>query len=138
LAELEFLVGAEGFLASDSPAGIYSALFEDDGETGYFYAYELDHEYPILDSLLVYNVANVVDPDRPVTVSIIWSESGMQCVLLIEKYLHAAFDFEKRRGYCRANFPNFLDEPGQRWIQSDHSWSEEAVVWMKDSERSQP
>ena len=137
MAELEFTVGTEGFLASDSPAGDYSAVFEDDGETGYFYAYELVREDPILDSLLVYNVANVVNRTRSVTISIVWSDSGMQCALLIENYPHAAFDFEKRRGYCRANFPNFADVPSQSWIRSDHSWSEEAVVWMKDRERSQ-
>lgn len=137
MTELEFTVGTDGFLASDSPRGRYSAIFEDDGETGYFYAYEFERADPILDSLLIYNVVDVVNRGRPVTASIMWSETGLQCALLIENRPHASFDFEKRRGYCRANFPNFEDEPGQSWIQSDHSWSEDALMWIKSIEHSQ-
>jgi len=34
-------VGKEAFLAGDSPDRRYSAIFEDDRETGYFYGCEL-------------------------------------------------------------------------------------------------
>ena len=37
-----FTVGNEVWFAVDSPGGRYSAFFEDDGETGYFYAYDLN------------------------------------------------------------------------------------------------
>jgi len=36
-----FEVGSEVMVAEDAPGGLYSAFFEDDGETGYFYAVDL-------------------------------------------------------------------------------------------------
>jgi hypothetical protein len=29
--------------------------------------------------------------------------------------------------FCRANFPNFLDEDGGGWRKSTHAWDEEAL-----------
>jgi hypothetical protein len=47
-----FLPGDETWYASDSPVTSYSAVFEDDGETGYFYAYDraAGDDDPILDA----------------------------------------------------------------------------------------
>src|SRR5215218_10143932 len=36
----QFLPGDETWYATDSPASTYSAVFEDDGGTAYFYAFE--------------------------------------------------------------------------------------------------
>lgn len=49
----------------------------------------------ILDAVHIYNVANVVDRDRPFALSIVCSEDGMNCALLINGYPHAAFNFAK-------------------------------------------
>ena len=35
-----FTPGEETFYASDSPTSSFSGVFEDDGQTGYFYAYD--------------------------------------------------------------------------------------------------
>ncbi|MGP0017489.1 MAG: DUF2251 domain-containing protein [Candidatus Sulfotelmatobacter sp.] len=58
--------------------------FEDEGETDYFYALDLLRTPDkILDAVHIYNVANVVDRDRPSQVDIVWSEDGSKCALLI-------------------------------------------------------
>jgi hypothetical protein len=133
--EQTFQVGMAVMVAKDSPNGPYSTFFEDDGETGYFYALDLRHSDPmILDAVHIYNVTNVADRDRPSTLSIVWSEDGSKCALSINGYPHAAFDFAAQRGYCRSNFPNFPNPTEGGWLQSNHRWSDEAVAWLKGKE----
>lgn len=132
MGEEIFKPGKNVFLASDCPGSSYSAAFEDDGETGYFYA--LDRAGPeqmILDAVHVYNVANVSDRDRSSSLSIVWSEDSMKCALLINGYAHAAFDFRAKRGFCRTNSPNFPNSQPGYWDSSDHAWSDEAIAWLK-------
>ena len=128
-------VGTPIIIPQDSPNGLYSAFFEDEGETGYFYAVDLSRSAdPIVDAVHIYNVANVVDRDRPSQVKIVWSDDGMKCALLINEYVHAAFDFSLRRGYCRTNFPNFENPEDSGWIKADHAWSDNAVSWLGRTE----
>ena len=117
---------------ADSPAGRFSVFFEDDGETGYFYARDQQKgpENPVVDAVHIYNVANVTDAHRPSELSIVWSADGAKCALLINNYAHAAFDFAARRGYCRTNFPNFSNS--DVWFGSDHTWSDDAVAWLDE------
>jgi hypothetical protein len=75
------------FVACDPPEQLNSAVFEDDGESAYFYAVDLTRsDNTILDAVDVCNAANVTDRDRPSTLSIIWSDDGLQCALLINRY----------------------------------------------------
>ena len=127
-----FKPGDRVTFASDSPTHPYNAFFEDDGETGYFYAMNVDRsENMILDAVHIYNVANVSDRQRLSSLSIVWSNDGLKCALLINDYPHAAFDFAAKRGYCRTNFPNFPTTTTDCWPSSDHSWSDEAVRWLE-------
>jgi hypothetical protein len=133
MVEQTFRAGDDVFAAAESPNGLFGAVFEDDGETGYFYAVDLVRNFDILDAVQIYIVANVVGRDRPSGLLIVWSEDGRKCALLINDYPHAVFDFEARRGYCRSNFPNYPDppEPSESiWPSSDHSWSDEAAAWL--------
>lgn len=102
-----FTPGEETFYASDSPTSSFSGVFEDDGETGYFYAYDraAPDDARILDACHIYNVANVVDSDRASEVEVIWTDDGLKAALLINDYAHAVIDFVARRAYCRTNFP---------------------------------
>ncbi|HKU27701.1 MAG TPA: DUF2251 domain-containing protein [Candidatus Sulfotelmatobacter sp.] len=132
LLEETLHVGTEAFLASDSPNGRWSTYFEDDGETGYFYAWDLElPDNNILDALHIYNVSTVVDRDRPSIVQIVWSAEGAKCALLINRFPHAMFDFEAKRGYCRTSFPKSHKASCAGWEQSDHSWSDEAASWIQ-------
>ena len=114
-------VGDETFVASDSPAAEYSVVFEDDGDTGYLYALDTSlSESRILDALHIYNVANVVDKDKPSLVQIEWSEDGLKAALWINGYTHAVFDFAQKRGYCRTNSLS----PNRKWTSFSKEWSD--------------
>ena len=100
-----FRSGRNVFVVNDSPAGPYSAFFDDDGEAGYFYAVDLTSDDLILDVLPVYDLRSPGGPKRPASLSIVWSPDGQKCALLINGTPHAAFDFAAQRGYSRARMP---------------------------------
>lgn len=103
--ESTFSVGEDTFFESDSPTSSFAVVFEDDLTTGYFYAMDRNAEKRILDALHIYNVADVVDRDKPCIIQIVWTESGNLASLLINNYCHAIFDFKNSRGYSRSAFP---------------------------------
>lgn len=103
--EESFMVGEDTFFKSDSPKGAFGVVFEDDLTTGYFYAVNGDHDSKILDALHIYNVADVVDKEKPCKIQIFWTNDGLIASLLINSYCHAIVDFNNRAGYCRNAFP---------------------------------
>ena len=122
--ESEIIVGSGGVVEGAASEGGFLAVFEDDCETGYFYAVDTSkNENPIEDALHIYNVADVIDKDKPSLIKIGWSQDSRKVVLFINGYPHAVFDFEARRGYCRTGFPPApKDSP---WGLYDHNWSDE-------------
>jgi hypothetical protein len=90
---------------STAVGGERSAIFEDDGTTGYFYAVRPGAELEILDALHVYDVASVADRRIPVKVQLVWDEAWTAAVLLINGYGHALYDFQRSVGFCRNAFP---------------------------------
>ena len=129
----ELVVGRPAVTQGESPFGRYTAIFEDDGETGYFYALDSSAgEQPIVDAVHIYNGYDVSDGDRPSTVKVGWSASGQAAVLLINDQPHAVFDFEGRQGYCRTGFPP--SGTGSPWSPSGHAWSEEALALFASDE----
>lgn len=133
MVEEALQVGTETFVASDSPNNRWSAVFEDDGEAGYFYAYDLESpDKNILDAVQIYDVSSIVDRGRPSTLRIVWSADGAKCALLINRHPHAVFDFDAKRGYSRTNFPKFDKSPHAGWSPSDHGWSDEAAAWLHE------
>ena len=129
---LSFTPG-RAFLSSNSHAVPWTAVFEDEGAAGYFYACDRSQqsqEASILDAVLIYNTASLGSPgDLPERIaSIEWSRSGLQAALYLDGRAQALFDFEARRGYCRLDFPNFLSQRGESWRKESHAWSEEAFA----------
>lgn len=101
-----FYPGTEVWLASDSSSSSFSGVFEDDGETGYFYAYDRSNpEEPILDAVQIYDGQSVRDRDRESEAEILWSSDGLKAGLLINAVLHAVINFQAGKAYCRTNFP---------------------------------
>jgi hypothetical protein len=99
-------VGEAIVVQSDSSIGRYRAVFEDDGQTGYFYALDMTRpDNPIVDALHVYDVQRVTDRDRPCQLHILWSADGLKTVLFLNSYPHAIYNFEAQRGCCRTGFP---------------------------------
>jgi hypothetical protein len=104
--EDNYLIGTDSFFDSVSPEGQYGVVFEDNTETGYFYAVDMENGQQILDALHIYNVVNVVDKDKPRKIQIAWDGKAMIASLLINNYCHAIFDFQSQSGYCRNGFPD--------------------------------
>jgi hypothetical protein len=129
VAEGAFTPGAATTLMGDSPSTEYSAVFEDDGETAYFYGLDTRQaDQPILDALHIYNVRDVSDRQRSSLGQIVWSADGLQVALLINGYPHAAFNFGAQRGYCRTGFP----PPSGRFSSEGHAWSDDAVNFLRN------
>src|SRR5512133_51460 len=109
------VIGNPITLDCPSPKTSYAVIFEDDGETGYFYGLNLENKkQPVLDRLHIYNVEDVLDPNVSVKVEVIWSEDGLKSALSINGFFHAVFDFEARKAYCRNNYP----PPDRRFTKS--------------------
>jgi hypothetical protein len=117
-------VGQPLVVDADSPAGRYATVFEDDGETGCFYAVDTDVEdgNPVQDALLVYVAADVLDADEASTLEIGWSADGLKALLLINDMPHAAFDFERRQGWCLLGLPAVA--VNKAWSKASREWSE--------------
>jgi hypothetical protein len=102
--ELEFIVGEETFVESVAENN-NAVLFEDDCETGYFYAIDINNNLTILDALHIYDVANIIDKQKTSEIKILWTLDLSKAFLSINNYYHAVFDFEAKGGYCRNGFP---------------------------------
>ena len=123
-AQHTFTPGDRTYVDSTSPVGTVATVFEDDGDTGYFYAVERDGEdIRIMDAMQIYVAATVVDRHRASELAVIWSAGGMQSALLINDYPHAVFDFATKRGYCHTGFPG----PSSHWPDAGHQWSDSAM-----------
>ena len=103
----------ELFLGTPKKVGTYSTvfehfavMFEDDGETGYFYALDMrQNTQPIVDMLHVYNVDSTSNHHEARKLEICWDESGYLAFLLINGYPHAVFDFARLVGYNSNKYP---------------------------------
>lgn len=129
MQSLSFRPG-RAFLSVNSPAVPWTAVFEDEGVAGYFYACDRSQqtqEASILDAMLIYNVSSLKDSGSERLAAIEWSSDGLQAVLYLDGTAQALFDFAARAGFCRMNFPNFLSEQGDAWQKSSHAWNEAAL-----------
>ncbi len=118
------------FLSSNSPAVPWTAVFEDEGVAGYFYACDRSQttqEESILDGMLIYNVGALKDVEGERLAAVEWSKDGMQAVLYLDGTAQALIDFAGRSGFCRMNFPNYLGEEGAAWNKTTHAWSDVAL-----------
>ncbi|HEY8997550.1 MAG TPA: DUF2251 domain-containing protein [Edaphobacter sp.] len=136
MQSLTFTPG-RAFLSADSTQPPWTVVFEDEGVAGYFYACDrtaTTHEDSILDAMLIYNVGALEKSDRENErpsaeriAAVEWSKDGLRAVLYLDGIPQALYDFGTRAGYCRMNFPNFMEEKGETWRKSTHAWSEEAI-----------
>ncbi|MBJ7429550.1 MAG: DUF2251 domain-containing protein [Bacteroidia bacterium] len=98
------MVGEDTFIDS-TVENNNAVVFEDNCETGYFYAVDRNNDLTVLDALHIYDVANVVDKKKPSSIKIMWTEDLTKAFLSINNYYHAVFDFGHKAGYCRNGFP---------------------------------
>ena len=109
----DFTVGTPEVLQSFFEYVPYGVVFEDDGDTGYFYAASKDG---ILDALHIYNVEDVSDKHIPNHVLILWDDACTLVALCINDYIHAVYDFVEQAGYCRNGFP----ETDGEWVKVEN------------------
>jgi hypothetical protein len=119
--EQTIAVGEAVVIEASSPVGSLAVVFEDDGDTGFFYAVDVSgDELRILDAMHIYTVVDVSDREIPPMLKLIWNTGGTRAALLVNDRLHAVFDFVARRGYCRDDYP---EPPAESdWIRRE--WSE--------------
>ena len=124
VASETFRVGQALVVDADSPVGRYATVFEDDGETGVFYAVDTDIEdgNPVQDALLVYVVADVSDAELASTLEIGWSDDGLKALLLINDQPHAAFDFARCQGWCLLALPEAAVNTA--WSKASRTWTD--------------
>jgi hypothetical protein len=116
-----FFPGKEAWYASDTPTAKFTAIFEDDGDTGYLYANDRADGNRVLDAVHIYNVSSVASRNRESFVEIVWTRDGLKAALFINGCPHAVIDFAGRRSYCRSGFP----APPRDWNRE--VWSEELM-----------
>lgn len=127
LKEQSFVAGELTFVESSSSENNYAVAFEDDTETGYFYAIEIDKktgEQQILDAVHIYEAAYIERAKRAGVINIIWSTDWLRCALLINNYCQAVFDFAHQGGYCRNEFP----PPNDIWTKGNRKLTDEMVL----------
>lgn len=130
VTQFELIVGHETVIDGAAPEGPNAAVFEDDGQTGYFYAIERSQEQiTIRDALHVYNVDAVTDRENRSVAKIAWSTDNKRVVLLINDYPQAIFDFHQKRGFCRLGFPPAKAE-GQ-WSSGGHEWDGNVITLLE-------
>ena len=125
---LTFTPGS-AFLSSNSSQVPWSAVFEDEGPAGYFYACDRSRETQeeaILDAMLIYNAGSLEAPERERLAAIQWSADGLQAVLYLDGTAQALVDFSRGESCCRLNFPNFMEQ-GEPWRKDSHAWEPERL-----------
>lgn len=139
MQERQWTPGEDLFVESFSPESPYGVVFEDDGQTAYFYAVEKDKEgtgLRVLDALHIRETG--VDPDeeapepitespaaaqKPSKLQIVWSRDWMKCALVIDGLCHALFDFIAHGGHNINEFP----PPNELWTQGDRKLTMELM-----------
>lgn len=125
----QHLIGEAKHFGAHSPEKEHLVvIFEDDGETGYFYAMDLNQpEQAIVDSLYVYAVESIENRKEPRQFQLCWNEAGTMGFLVINGYPHAAFDFERLVGYNHSKF--LMPDLSSMW--SHEEISEQLVeTWL--------
>ena len=120
----EIQIGAGCFIQGEAPEHAFVVVFEDDKETGYFYAAEkaATGSLSILDMLFIYDAQQVSGKEKKAKLSILWSTDWQRCGLILNNTCHAVFDFQNKAGYNITGFP-----PPVLWNATDRKLTAEMV-----------
>jgi hypothetical protein len=142
MQERQWTPGEDLFVESFSPESPYGVVFEDDGQTAYFYAVEKDKEgtgLRVLDALHIRETGVEPEEDEPLDpaeeeegegttqkpskLQIVWSRDWMKSALVIDGLCHALFDFIAHGGHNINEFP----PPNEFWTQGDRKLTMELM-----------
>ena len=128
LSDRAFTPGQEVFVDSVSEETPYAVAFEDDTDTGYFYALQVvdreKGEQRILDAVHIYNIEEIEASEKPWNLKIIWSKDWLRCALVINGNCQAVFDFEHQGGYNLNEFP----PPNGLWTKGERQLTNEMIA----------
>ena len=126
-ATLQHRAGQKAVLQADAPSKRYSVVFEDDGDTGYFYGLDPEAQEaagnPIVDALHLYTVADVADRETAYPIEIRWAQDRNRVGVFIAGRCQAVFDFDEKRAVCRSGFP-----PASGRFTYSHAWDDSLGV----------
>lgn len=114
ISSVSFYPGNKTVIESNEPSQKHGAVFEDDGETGYFYARDLSSDELFVDAIHLYNSSEVQSKDEPVHIEILWPEDYSCVALLINEIPQVVYDFSKSISYAKNPFPE--PPPNTGWI----------------------
>jgi hypothetical protein len=124
MQEANWIAGEDLFLESFAAENSYGVVFEDDGDTAFFYAVEKTaDELRILDALHIHESNEEADPLPAAQLKIIWAKDWLKCALVIDGHVHALFDFEAHGGYNINEFP----PPNEFWTAGDRKLTGELI-----------
>ena len=123
--EITIFPGHETVVESDAGKGNRGVVFEDDGETGYFYARDFEVEDQLfVDALHIYSVKQLKDADLPTKLHVLWSKDYTKAALILNQSPHAMFDFINKCGYSKDQFPD--PDPKTEW--KHEAWDDSLSV----------
>ena len=135
MQEREWMPGQDLFIESFSPENKFGTVFEDDGDSAYFYAVEKDKEgagLRVLDALHIFETDDAggegddklrLTAGQPVRLLVVWSRDWEKCALVIGGLCHAIFDFKVHGGYSINEFP----PPNDVWTKGDRKMTIERI-----------
>ena len=100
--------------------------FEDNGETGYLYATNEQHD-EIFDALHLYNRGEGDELAPGEDAYIVCSHTLRKAGIFYRDEFQAIFDFANRRAGCRSGFP----PPETGWCIGSHDWDDELAEGLE-------
>ncbi len=103
-------------------------VFEDDGESGYFYATDAEHA-TVHDALHLFDAGDRAAPAPGDQLFVVWHPSLRRAGLFYGGRFHAVFDFAAHRGVCRDGQP--AASAAGNWSPQGHAWDEDLVAGLE-------
>lgn len=122
---VEHRIGTECFVDSVSPSTHFAAVFEEDGDTGYFYALDTSLVgQQILHALHVYDVGRETARGDVIRLEIVWSADGLHAGLKGDGQLRAVLDFSSSTSWQR----DAVADTGGLW--QSLAWDSKVEAWF--------
>lgn len=104
-------------------------VFQDDGQTGYFYAVDApEGKSPeMVDGVFVYTVDPLTSV-APDIAEVRWSPDGDRAALFFGGVAQAAFDFARQRGFGRTPSQSAISGP---WPPHEHIWDPTVLAGLE-------
>ena len=104
----------------------FGVVFEDSGETGYFYA-TTENFQNVYDTLHLYDTKEGDVLTSADEIFIVWSPTLLKAAMYYHEKFQAVIDFKNQKACCRTGFPT----PKEDWCKSSHEWDDSLVKGLE-------